>query len=469
MNSLKIAAAVAVGLIAAGLLWFIAKPETAAVRSEFNAVSIYQVDGTAEILATAADGQLLLYTNPAQSSVDIVDISEPAAPAALASVPLPGEPTSVAVTPDGAWALASVYLAPGLDGGTATNPHYPGALALIDLRTPASAAVVTMIGVGHHPDSVAVTRSGPNIYAILAIENEALLVEQQADVVADVSLPGSVQIVSFDPDRPANYRVAALDLSRERLSRAGLLEPADPQPEFITVSRDQTLAAASLQDNNGIVIFDPYNLEIKRLFSAGTVTDRLADLQDDEQVALTQNYPSEAVTQQPAAGQRAPDGLAFSPDGRYLLSADEGELALTGGRGFSIWTLEGEFVWDDGGEVERAAAEQGFYPDSRSAQRGIEIEGIATARFGDDDYALVTSERGAFMAVYDISNPVAPRYVQLLATGSGPESVIVIESRSLIVTGAEDSGTIHLFRHNPQPDLAGSADAAADSAADVTN
>ncbi len=48
---------------------------------------------------------------------------------------------------------------------------------------------------------------------------------------------------------------------------------------------------------------------------------------------------------------------------------------MTGGRGFSIWTLTGEFVWDDGGEIERKAAAAGLYPDTRSENNGIEIEG----------------------------------------------------------------------------------------------
>jgi DNA-binding beta-propeller fold protein YncE len=451
MNSLKIAAAIAVGLIAAALLWFVAQPEPGVARYEFKPLATYQVAGTAEVLTATTDGQLLLYTNPARGSVDIVDISAPATPAVLASVSLPGTPTSVAVSPDGAWALATVYLAAGLEGTAASNPHYPGALTLIDLRTPASAAVVAMIGVGHQPQSVAVTRSGPNMYALVAIENAPVLQGDQPDAMADVSLPGSVQIISFDPDRPANYRVAALDLSRDRLTRAGVLAPADPQPKHIAVSGDQTLAAAALRGNNGIVIFEPYNLEIKRLFGAGMVTDRLADRQSEQQTEPTETNPADALAEQPAGGQRAPVGLAFSPDGRFVLSADAGESAVTGGRGFSVWTLEGEHVWDDGGELERRAAEQGFLAASGAQQRGIEPAGIATARFGGDDYALVTSASGAFLAIYAITDPLAPRFVQLLATGSGPASVVALEKQGLVVTGDRDSGTLHFFQHDPLP------------------
>jgi len=455
MNSVKFFAAIAVGVIAAGALWLLARPEPTTARYEFNSVGQFQVDGNAEVLAATPDGQLLLHTNAMRGSVDIVDIADPENPAALAVVPVSGEPTSVAVTPDGNWALATTRLTAAAETGSRSDPYFPGALVLIDLRTPASATVSAVIGVGHQPDSVAVTRSGPNLYAIMAIENEPIMTGE-GDTARDISLPGAVQIVSFDPDRPGSYRVAALDLSRERLKRAGLEAPDDPQPEYVAAAPNQALAAASLQENNGFVLFDPYNLEIKRVFSAGSVNDRLADLTADEQVELVRDYPADALPRQAAAGRRFPDGVAFSPDGTYLLSADEGDPPLTGGRGFSIWTLDGELVWDDAGEIEREAARQGFYPDAQSATRGIEIEGIATARLDGDDYAFVTSESGGFMAIYDISDPAAPSFVQLLTTGSGPESVVSIPGRGLIVTGSEVAGLLHIFRHDPLPGDAGS-------------
>ena len=152
---------------------------------------------------------------------------------------------------------------------------------------------------------------------------------------------------------------------------------------------------------------------------------------------------------QPLAGTRFPDAVAFSPDGQYLLSADEGDAPLTGGRGFSIWSLTGELVWSDEGQTEQQAAAAGFYPDSESAKRGIEIEGISTGRFGSRDFAFAVSEKGSFLSIYDISNPYAPEFVQMLSTGNKPESVVAIPARNLVAVAAEGSGNISIYEYVP--------------------
>ena len=120
---------------------------------------------------------------------------------------------------------------------------------------------------------------------------------------------------------------------------------------------------------------------------------------------------------------------------------------MTGGRGISIWSLNGELAWDDGGDIEKRAAAAGLYPDERSDKKGVEMEGIAAGRFGARDFAFAVSERGSFLVIYDISNPYAPEFIDLLPTGEAPESVIAIPSRNLVVVAAEESGTLTVFRY----------------------
>jgi DNA-binding beta-propeller fold protein YncE len=434
-------------IVVAALQW----PQDSA--PEFIEIGQLSVDGNAEIVRSSADGRLLVYTNAKRQSIDIVDLSEPTAPVVLASVNVPGEPTSVDLSPDGLWALATVHVRPAEEGEPATDPRLPGVLAVIDLREPAAPQLASIIGIDNHPDSIAITTAGDELVAVIAIENEEIFVKDgvvadadQIDESTDISSAGVVQIVSLNPATPRNWSVTTLEIPTDLLTNAEMLHPEDPQPEFVALSPGRHMAAVSLQENNGILLVDLAAAEISGAFSLGTVANRPADLKDDGATKLNQNYPTDS-NEPERAGTRIPDAIAFSPDGQYLFSADEGEARMTGGRGFSVWTLNGELAWDDGGEIEALAAKAGLYPDNRSDEKGIEIEGISTGRFGSRDFAFAVSERGSFMVIYDISNPNAPEFVQILETGTGPEGVIAIPSRNLIVVAAEKSGTLTVFRY----------------------
>ena len=163
-------------------------------------------------------------------------------------------------------------------------------------------------------------------------------------------------------------------------------------------------------------------------------------------ISFSQQYPANALAEEPLAGSRFPDGIAFSPDGKSILSADEGELNFTGGRGWSLWSVNGEFRWDDGGLLEKQAVRFSHYPEGRSENKGIEVEGVTTAVFDGHPMAFVLSERGSFMAVYSLLNKKHPNLLQILPTGDSPEGVKAIPKRKLVVTADEKSGTITLFK-----------------------
>lgn len=422
--------------------------------ARFKTISEFSVDGNAEIIQAAAGGKYLVHTNSERSSIDVIDLTDPVNAKTVSSLDMPGEPTSVGVSPDGSWALAVVYASKPKAKKKPIDPRLPGVLALINLREPANASVTALMGIGHHPDSIAVTALGGDLVGVIAIENEPLIVVDGKVVDSDapghpndISEKGSVQIVRVNPEKPNHYSLTTLDLGAALLSGAQMLYPADPQPEYVSIAPNKQLAAISLQENNGIVLVDYLAGDITGAWGLGVVAARPADLVDDGNVRFGQSYPTDAINLEPLAGTRFPDAISFTPDGEFILSADEGELPLTGGRGFSIWTLDGGLVWDDGGEIERRANELGLYPDERSEVRGIEVEGVTSARFGKRDYAFAVSERGSFVVIYDISDPRAPEFVQILPTGKGPESVVAIPQRNLVAIAAEKGGSITIIEY----------------------
>ncbi|WP_339678032.1 esterase-like activity of phytase family protein [uncultured Zhongshania sp.] len=112
----------------------------------------------AEIVAASTDGMTLIYTDSPAERIGFVDIADPSKPSVLGVLGLVGEPTSVAVK-DG-YALVGVNTAQDFI-------NVSGSLDVIDI---ASRSTIRSIDVGGQPDSVAVSPDGN--YAVVVIENE---------------------------------------------------------------------------------------------------------------------------------------------------------------------------------------------------------------------------------------------------------------------------------------------------------
>ncbi len=253
---------------------------------------------------------------------------------------------------------------------------------------------------------------------------------------------GLIQVISLGPGAPSVIDVPLAPLGGD------LLFPDDPQPEFVSIRG--TTAAVTLQENNGVAILDVAAAlagrdPVQRIFSVGRAGDRPADLTADATISFTETFPADALEDAPNAGVRTPDAVAWSAHGSVLYTADEGEQDFTGSRGWSGHDpVTGRLVYEEKG-LERIAARFGHYPDERSDAKGIEAEGLATATMGGRELAFVGSERGSFLAVYDISRPRSPRFVQLLPTGVEPEGVLPIASRKLVVAASELTGNITIY------------------------
>ncbi|SDF13702.1 hypothetical protein SAMN05660485_02647 [Blastococcus fimeti] len=388
----------------------------------FTEVATFAVSGeVAEILAVTPNGRTLLYTDSATGEVGLVDLTHPERPTALGTVPVGGEPTSVAVTRDGRFALAVVDTSVSF-----TEPS--GELAVIDLR---SRAVVRTLALGGQPDSIAISPDGS--VAAVAIENqrdedidvggtEGGLPQAPAGFLAVVDLPGA----------PARWTVDRVELT----GLEGALYPEDPEPEYVDIDR-RGIAAVTLQENNAVALVDLASRRVVDSFSAGTVTRDDADTSDDGVVRFEDDL----------VAPREPDAVQWSRDGN-LVTADEGDLAEepSGGRGWTVLSPEGQVVFTSGGSAEQALAAVGRYPDDRSDDKGAEFEGAEVASLRGTDYAFIGSERGDSVLVYDVRDESRPELLQVLPTGEAPEGLLAVQRKHLFLTSNEDDGTISIFQ-----------------------
>jgi hypothetical protein len=358
----------------------------------------------AEIIDVTDDGTTLVYTDAAREVLGFVDITDPATPVADGTIALDGEPTSVAVA--GPYALASVDTSESF-----TDPS--GYLAVVDI---ASRTIVHTIPLGGQPDSAKVSPDGA--YLAVAIENE------RDEDLADGELPqlpaGLLQIVDLAGD-PTAWTVRDVDLT-------GLADyaPEDPEPEFVDID-DRNRAVVTLQENNHVVVVDLPTGAVVDDFTAGAVTVEGVDATEDGVIGLT-----ETITDVP----REPDALAWLPGSR-IATANEGDL-FGGSRGFTVFDESGAVAFDSGSEFEELAVRHGHYPEDRSENKGSEPEGVAYGRYGDEDLLFVGSERGSFVATYALDAAGMPSYRQFLPTGLGPEGILPIPSRNLLVVTSEE-------------------------------
>ncbi len=112
----------------------------------------------AEIVASSENGKTLIYTDSETEKAGFVDLSNPHDPKPLGTISLNGEPTSVAVA--GKYALVAV-------NRSADFINTAGELVVIDIY---QQQIVATLPLGGQPDSVAVSHD--QRFAAIAIENE---------------------------------------------------------------------------------------------------------------------------------------------------------------------------------------------------------------------------------------------------------------------------------------------------------
>ncbi|HEX9857820.1 MAG TPA: esterase-like activity of phytase family protein, partial [Paracoccaceae bacterium] len=358
---------------------------------------------SAEIIAASEDGMTLVYTDSPLGVIGLIDITDPAAPKPLGNIDVDGEPTTAQII--GGMAFAAV--------NTSENFTAPsGKLVSVDL---ASREVVAACDLGGQPDSVAKAKDGS--FLAIAIENE------RDEDVNDGALPQapSGYVVKL-PIRDGAADCAGLT----RIEMAGLADvaPEDAEPEFVDVNAAGEIVV-TMQENNHIVIIGADGA-VAGHFSAGSVDLTGIDTKRDGALRF-----DEAVE----GRLREPDAVKWL-DNDHFAVANEGDWQ-GGSRGWTIFRKDGTVVYESGASLEQAIIQIGHYPEHRSHSKGAELESVETATFGGVPMAFVASERGSVVGVYDLSDPANPVLKQLLPSGVGPEGMVAIPERNLLVTANE--------------------------------
>ena len=358
---------------------------------------------SAEIITASEDGNTLIYSDSPLGGVGFVNIKDPRNPQAAGFLSLDGEPTSVASIAN--WVVAGVN----------TSESYvkpSGYLAVIDLN---SQKVVQRCDLGGQPDSVAISKDGK--YIAVAIENE------RDEDLNDGEIPqqpaGYLSVIDFNVDTGICQSVHKINLN-------GLAEiaPNDPEPEFVAFN-DLNEIVLTLQENNHLIIIDANSKKVVNDFSAGTVN--LSNIDTKRDGALIFNESLENV-------RREPDAVKWLDNERFVI-ANEGDYK-GGARGFTIFNKQGDVLFESAESFEHEVVKTGHYPEKRSNKKGAEPEGLEVAKFGNETYIFVMSERGSIVGVYRDTG-AAPELVQMMPSGIAPESAIAIPQRNIIATANE--------------------------------
>lgn len=359
-----------------------------------------------EIIAANEAGTLLAYTDAEQKALGLIDITTASAPKPAGFIPLEGEPTSVVILGDKAFVVVVT------SGDNFKEPA--GHLAMVDLK---ARQVIAKCELGGQPDSITLTKDKGKLAII--IENER---DEKLNKGALPQLPGgNLTLIGIKEG-------AADCASRQVIDLTGIaaIEPTDPEPEFVDVNQDG-LAVVTLQENNHLAIVDTRTGKIVSHFSAGTVDLKNIDKTRDGEIKPVEDLNGVA---------REPDAVRWIDTERFV-TANEGDWK-GGSRGFTIFRKDGTVEFDSAAMVDHIAMRHGHYPEKRSAAKGSEPEGIEVGTYGNDKLIFVGLERASLVLVFkDEGAGKAPRYLQALPGGIGPEGLLAIPQRNLLVSASE--------------------------------
>ena len=417
--------------------------------------------GGAEIAAYDKASRRLFVVDgrPDAPGLDLLDVSDPAAPRLLRRIAIrdsAGGPANSVAAKNGVIAVA-------VENGA--DPQAPGCVHFLD----GDGRFLGRVVVGARPDMLAFTPDGRSVLVVNEGEpspDYARDPEGSVSVIdlsrgAAVATARTIGFEDFDAggprhgELPAGVRIFGPKASVSR----------DLEPEYVAIAPDGRKAWVALQENNAIAILDLEALRVETIVAMGAKDHRKEGQGLD---------PSDAdggirIRAWPVFGLYQPDAIAaFAARGRtWIVAANEGdtrrypgfdevvrvadlrldparfpdaaalqrpealgrlrvsrvsgdldgdgdfdELHAFGARSVAILDEAGRVAWDSGELLERLVAiddsASARSADERSDDQGSQPEGVAVGAVGGRVCAFIGLERMNGVVVLDVSDPVAP-------------------------------------------------------------
>ena len=467
-------------------------------------------DSAAEIVDYDPRYALAYVTNSAETSLDVLSIWNPRKPRKITSIDLSpyGAPNSVAVK-NGIVAVAVA----------ATDKQTAGSVVFFNRF----GYFLNQLEVGALPDMLTFTPDGSKLVVANEGEpNDDYSVDPEG-TISIIDMSKHIKALTQNDVSTAeftDFNNVAID-ERIRIFGPNASVAQDLEPEYIAISPDSQTAYVALQENNALAVVDLAAAQVSALVGLGTknfnTIQTAIDASDTDGGINIQPWPVVGMYQPDSIAAYEADGETyivtanegdardydgFSEERRVedlsldiailqdnpLIQMDEqlGRLKTTsvngdsdgdgdvdqiyayGGRSFSIWNSAGEIVYDSGSDFARITAantpeifnaNDGSNFDTRSDDKGAEPEALTLGKIGNATYVFIGLERTGGIMVYDISNPIAPNFVQYInnfdpVSGTGdiaPEGLRFVSSierrgrKPLLLVANEVSGTTTVY------------------------
>ena len=468
---------------------------------QVEGISMYSsgYDKGSEIISVQQSSLRAVLSNFETGEVDVLDVSKPSHIQRISRFSL-----GLAKNEE----LTSVAFHPSLDlfAAVVDAGVKPGRL---EIRSAKTGKLYDQVKVGYGPDSVIISKKGE--LALVANEGEDFSFDQNSQQF--ITPEGSVSLAHLDQngrirthkilaladmtnhegfvvDKHGRYLVRAIDwngngkidktldfdgngklgqkkvklgyfhqkevFGDEKKGETRILIPITDysasllEPESIAIAPDMKKAYVTLQEDDGVAVIDLNAEKVSNYYGLG-LTHHQADTQSDGWIDF----------KTPITGIREPDGIAVTRDGRFFVTADEGDTdneegregALSGGRTISVFdTATGALVGDTGNQVDTAAFKSLVYPERRSSKKGSEPEMLVSFEIEGESLIAAGLERAGAVELITLANPSKPKVVALgkLAGDEikSPEGITYyqIGEDHYLLTANETNGTVECFK-----------------------